>query len=58
LSKREKLVIIMRKPCIQEDEGRHFIERQDLTKKEAEKWIADQVGEYFGPQAFYIVEPK
>lgn len=51
----ERVVIIMRSPCLPEDEGRHFFERR-CTYQEAKAWIAAQKGEYFGPSDYYIAE--
>jgi hypothetical protein len=48
--------IVMRAPCLPEDEGRHFVEKVGLTKQEAEEWIAAQAEEYFKPSDYYIVD--
>ena len=52
----EKQVIIMRRPVLMEDEGRHFFEKGPISKKEAEKWIEAQKDEYFKPSDYYIIE--
>jgi hypothetical protein len=49
------LVIIMRAPCLMEDEGRHFHIDGPLPREEAEKWIAAQKDEYFRPSDYYLV---
>ncbi len=48
-------VVIMRRPCVQEDEGRHFYVKGPLTEAEAKAWIAAQKGEYFSPGDYYTV---
>lgn len=48
--------IIMRSPCLPEDEGRHFYVCSFKTKEKAEKWIKDQKEEYFKPGDYYIVD--
>ena len=48
-------VVIMRSPCLMEDEGRHhFVSRK--PRAEAEAWIAAQKDEYFKPGDYYIAE--
>lgn len=51
------MVNIMRRPCIQEDEGRHFFVKR-LPQDEAEQWIIQQEGKYFRPSDYYITEEK
>ena len=51
-------VIIMRRPVLMEDEGRHFYEKGPISRKEAEDWIKSQRDEYFKPSDYYIVEAK
>lgn len=46
--------IVMRQPCLMEDEGRHFVIKIYDTIEEARAWIAAQEGEYFSPGAYYI----
>ena len=47
-------VIVMRSPCLMEDEGRHhFVKRFD-SRMEAEQWIEKQKDEYFRPSDYYI----
>lgn len=46
--------IVMRRPCLMEDEGRHSVVGQYHTREEAEAWIAAQKGEYFRPGDYYI----
>lgn len=50
----KELVVIMRSPCLMEDEGRHFYAKGPLPREEAEKWIKEQEGEYFRPSDYYI----
>ncbi len=52
--KDNETVTIMRSPCLPEDEGRHFFVKT-CTRAEAERWIAEQAGEYFQPSDYYIV---
>ena len=47
-------VIVMRSPCLMEDEGRHHFVRSFTSRKAAEKWIEKQKGEYFNPSDYYI----
>lgn len=49
-------VLIMRSPCLMEDEGRHFLVKRFETPKEAREWIEAQEGEYFGPGSYYIAQ--
>ena len=53
---KEKPVVIMRRACLPEDEGRNFFEREEKTLKEARAWIKAQEKEYFGPSDYYIVK--
>ena len=48
------MFVVMRSPCLMEDEGRHEFIRTYSTRKEAEDWIASQQGEYFGSSNYYI----
>lgn len=48
------MYIVMRSPCLMEDEGRHFFVDVFPTKEEAQAWINNQEGEYFGPGNYYI----
>ena len=52
------LVDIMRHPVLMEDEGRHFLIKSKVERKEAEEWIAKQKGEYFSPGDYYIRDNK
>lgn len=52
----DKKYAVMRKPCLMEDEGRHFYIIGFETKPEAQAWIASQKGEYFSPGSYYIME--
>jgi hypothetical protein len=55
MSVKSDMVIIMRRPCVMEDAGRHeFIMR--TTRAEAENWIQAQENEYFKPEDYYIAE--
>lgn len=47
-------IVVMRKPTLQEDEGRHQYIRTFDTDEEAREWVAQQVGEYFGPTDYYL----
>lgn len=47
---------IMRRPCLMEDEGRHFFIKAVPTRQEADEWIAAQKDEYFRPSDYYILE--
>jgi hypothetical protein len=53
----EPQVNIMRYPCLMEDEGRHFFISGPMPRAEAEAWIANQKGEYFGPGSYYLTGP-
>ena len=46
-------VVVMRRPCLPEDEGRHFFVKQ-CTRAEAESWIAQRADEFFKPSDYYI----
>jgi hypothetical protein len=46
--------IVMRAACLQEDEGRDFFMQRFSTREDAEKWIAEQEGQYFRPSDYYI----
>ena len=48
------MFVVMRKPTLMEDEGRHEFIGTYSTRKEAEDWIASQKGEYFSPSRYYI----
>jgi len=48
--------IIMRHPCLPEDEGRQFFVKSFGKREEAEKWVKAQKGNYFRPDYYYIVE--
>ncbi len=50
------LYIVMRSPCIPEDEGRHFFCGMFESREEATGWIKKQEDEYFGPSDYYIAE--
>lgn len=51
--------VIMRKPVVMEDEGRHFAISFVNSRAAAEAWIAAQKGQYFGPGDYYVIEdPK
>jgi hypothetical protein len=50
--------MVMRRPVLMEDEGRHFPIKDGLTYEAAEAWIAQQKGEYFGPGDYYIFPPR
>jgi hypothetical protein len=48
--------IVMRSPCLMEDEGRHFYIKSFTSKMKAKEWIAKQKGQYFSPEDYYICE--
>lgn len=50
--------IVMRKPVLMEDEGRHFHIKMYNTRAEAAAWINEQKGEYHPPSDYYIAECK
>lgn len=50
--------IVMRRPCLMEDEGRtEFIKAFEL-RGQAQAWIDDQHGQYFPPSDYYILVSK
>lgn len=49
-------IAIMRCPVLMEDEGRHELIKICDTQLEADEWIKDQEGEYFGPGDYYILK--
>lgn len=53
--KDDDLVVVVRNPCLMEDEGRTFLIGQ-MTRKEAKEFIKHQEGEYFGPGDYSILE--
>lgn len=48
--------VVIRKPCLQKDEGRHFYVNQFETREQAQEFIDAQEGEYFRPHDYYIAE--
>ena len=48
------MFVVMRSPCLMEDEGRHELISVYKTREEAEDWIVSQEGGYFGPSSYYI----
>jgi hypothetical protein len=52
------IYLVMRRPVLPEDEGRHDTVCYFETRWLAQKWIDDQKDEYFKPQDYYIVEAK
>lgn len=48
--------LIMRSPCLPEDEGRSFVIKTVSSEKEADEWIKKQEGEYFRPSDYYKVK--
>lgn len=51
------LYIVMRKPCFQEDEGRHFLEGTFKTREEAESYIEKNTKDgYYRKSDFSILE--
>lgn len=53
---RKTSILVIRAHCLPEDEGRDCYICSFPTKKEAERWIADQKGQYFRPSDYYIAE--
>lgn len=49
------LVLILRKPCLPEDEGRYFPIKR-CSRKEAKEWITAQRDEYYRPSDYQIAE--
>ena len=49
------MFVVMRSPCLMEDEGRHFYIGSFPTLTEAESWIESKKGQYFGPGDYYIL---
>lgn len=50
------IYLVMRKASLMEDEGREQHMFHTASKQDAETWIADQKGEFFGPKDYYIAE--
>ena len=48
--------LVIRKPCIPEDEGRYFGIKTYKTHREAWDWIEKQEGKYFGPGNYTVAE--
>jgi hypothetical protein len=48
---------IMLRACLMEHEGQNTFVKQTNTLEEAQRWIADQEGEYFRPSDYYITAP-
>lgn len=56
-AKAPKTVILMRRACFQEDGGRDcYI--MTCSQEEAKEWLAEQVGEFYGPNDYYMVPKK
>ena len=51
-------VVVMRSPCLMEDEGRHFFVMGPVSIAIAKAWIADQKDQYFKPGDYYILDAK
>lgn len=49
--------IIVRYPCLPEDEGRTHIVKTCESKEEAKEWIKGQEGKYFRPSDYGIMQP-
>lgn len=49
-------IIIMRKACLPEDEGRVHFQGMYKTREEANKWLEAQKGEYFRLGDYYTIE--
>jgi hypothetical protein len=45
----------MRRAVLMEDEGREMVATSFEDRKSAEDWIAQQAGEYFKPEDYYIL---
>lgn len=50
-----KIVMIMRHPCLMEDEGRTFFIAGPMPETEAREWIKNQKDEYFKPGNYFLV---
>lgn len=50
------MVVIMRYPCLMEDEGRHQFIMGPIRRWEANNWIQKQKDEYFRPSDYYIAK--
>lgn len=50
------MFIVMRSPCLMEDEGRHFFVSTFTKLDDAYSWIAAQENKYFGPSNYYVME--
>lgn len=50
--------IVMRKACLQEDEGRESYVASFDDRAKAQAWVDQQKGEYFGPGDYKIVGPS
>lgn len=50
-----KEYIIVRLPCLPEDEGRTFFIKSVASEQEGKDWIAQQEGEYFGPGDYRVM---
>ena len=48
------MFIVMRKPVLMEDEGRHFFIKEFENREDAEQWIADQEEEFFHSGDYYV----
>jgi hypothetical protein len=46
--------VVMRKPVLMEDAGRHFYVKAFEDRDEAFDWVSEQEGQYFGPSDYYI----
>lgn len=49
------MFIVMRKPSVMEDGGRHSFVDSFAKEEDAYSWIASQKGKYFGPSRYYVV---
>ena len=52
------MFIVMRSPCLIEDEGRHFFIGTFTRVEDAYSWIASQKGSYFGPSNYYVITER
>jgi hypothetical protein len=48
--------VVMRSPCLMEDEDRHEYVKSFTSRTKAQEWVAAQKDEYFGPSDYYILE--
>lgn len=50
------MILVMRRPCIPEDEGRYFYIGQYSTREEADAWLKLQEDQYFRPSDYLVLD--